>query len=198
MSVAASDGPPARSRLHGLRMWLGHYTVYIGSAVGVVAMAALATTETMSSHSVVPRFANVVILAFWTAAYVGQQSNSQYHASNICPRELAAAPLDNPDRAVDRARPQLKRAHWLHDHFWAVVVFGVLMVGMFSILPFVQVNAPWSYTPIGVLFAGLITADRISLIHQRLQPWCPFCRDNGGGEFSTDPSPTPHHTHVRV
>jgi len=115
------------------------------------------------------------------------------HDRNLCLRDLQEAPLLDPQGAVDKNRSRLRT---FHDRRFKVVVLtmsagpllAVLLVpGRESMSTTLRVVS----TVVAVVgIAVLAFAGRLSAVHRRLRPWCPWCRRDGGPD---DPvvAPTP-------
>jgi hypothetical protein len=207
MSVVAGDGTPARTRLHRLRMWLGHHAARANMTALVVTVAAGATVRSViPPHNPLHTVVAVFMVLCLTVTVCLVDTSSVYHDCNVCERDLADtlnsrnSPFDDPDTAVDRARPRLRLWHWLAAHQWWYGATVVALIVVFIALS-VLIHIPeWAReTPMMLVVVILCVVYRLNSTHRRLRPWCLICRRGGGGGFSlSDPSPTRQHTHVHL
>ncbi len=110
------------------------------------------------------------------------------HDRGLCEHCMAGMPLNPSELAV-----RYKRRFWL-SHSGAQPRY---------LIPYFAVLIGSSFVPgqRGVLFWALVQTTMIYLIlaystHRRLQPWCPWCREDGGGHDEEpsvpDPLPSDH------
>ncbi|RJL21123.1 hypothetical protein [Bailinhaonella thermotolerans] len=164
----------------------GHLYGRCGLAVyGVVACLALAGVPV---HAVVawPMLVSMV-------AGLGAE---QVHARRYCDWCTRALPLDTQAQ-IARNRYALRTWHRLPRSgrllagltaLWAAslaVAFGGRAAGV----P-VEVSGRIA---LGMLVGPIAVLGLVSQIHQRLRPWCPWCRRGGGGEEPGEPEPGPSH-----
>jgi hypothetical protein len=111
----------------------------------------------------------------------------RHHDRGLCEQCLAAMPLNPADRAA-RCRRMFWVTHCGTRPRYLVPYLVVLIGSNF---------ASASTGTFGHMAWALIQASMIYLIasytmHRRLQPWCPWCRDDGGGgEDRGDVAPPP-------
>lgn len=124
-----------------------------------------------------------VVLASWLLM--------RQHDRRLCEQCMSAMPLNPAERAA-----RCKRMFWL-SHCGGQPRY---------VIPYltVLIASNFATTPIGRIGWAIAQSSMIYLIisyttHRRLQPWCPWCRGDGGGEHE-DVSPTPppvdHHQPV--
>ena len=107
------------------------------------------------------------------------------HDRHLCEQCAQSMPL-NPAAQATR----LRRRFWM-SHTGAEPRFLVPYL-------IVLISSNFATTPIGRIGWALIQLSMIYLIlsqstHRRLQPWCPWCSDGGGGEHVDDTPPVlPH------
>jgi hypothetical protein len=125
----------------------------------------------------------LVVLASWLAM--------RRHDRRLCEQCVAAMPL-NPSEEASRYRRRFWTAHSLSEPRYLVPYLVVLIGSNFAS------SAP------GRIAWALIQSSMIYLIaaqvtHRRLQPWCPWCRDDGGGEHVDEAPPVlPHDDRLLV
>lgn len=105
------------------------------------------------------------------------------HDAELCERCIDRMPLD-PQAAVDKQRAKLRIHHKLLRCFiaWlAVTITGDLMPQHWIATKCVESTAT-----LFCLFLMYAIA-----IHSRLQPWCPFCPRDDGGDDDTADTPDP-------
>ncbi|MGW1261231.1 hypothetical protein ACWD7Y_04620 [Streptomyces drozdowiczii] len=112
------------------------------------------------------------------------------HSDRLCETCVTEFRVDAPEYAAKRS--------WLFtvDHrgrrpYW-VLLLASLAAGHF----FDRFTAPYIANTIAVslLFAAITLVNRF---HRTYQPWCPYCRDNGGGGHEHTEAPNPAGGHGR-
>lgn len=119
------------------------------------------------------------VAALWAAIYV-----SMLHTSRPCLVCAARLPLD-PQAATERARPLL-RLHHRSEPWLGYRPMLAYMAGVFLLPPGWPLNI-WMIVAMSALLGVLVAATR----HEKLQPWCPWCRRDDGGEDERMPEPDP-------
>jgi hypothetical protein len=105
------------------------------------------------------------------------------HNRRLCARCIASVPLDAANVAA-RYTLRFRVAHVFDRRAWAAGYLAIVLVAAFG-----------STHPVGrygwaVVQASLAYLLLVYVTHQRLQPWCPHCR-NGGEELTVPTTPTP-------
>jgi hypothetical protein len=113
------------------------------------------------------------------------------HDRRLCEQCASAMPLNPAERAA-----RCHRMFWL-SHCGSqpryLIPYLVVLIG-----------SNFASTAAGRIGWAIVQSSMIYLIlayttHRRLQPWCPWCRDDGGGEhedISPTPPPVDHHQPV--
>ena len=110
------------------------------------------------------------------------------HNRQLCERCIAALPLDASTVAA-RYAIRFRVAHLFESKLFALCYLAAL-VGSSLLSAHPVGRYGWA-----VAEASLVYLLVVYVTHQRLQPWCPYCR--GGGEEQAAPTtPTPVSTHV--
>lgn len=125
-----------------------------------------------------PRIAAVAI----TVAMLGALAVILMHERELCERCISRIPLD-PQKTVNRYRQALRAIH--HPKWLLGSAIAPLIVG--ASLP-----QQWWETKTANSLCTVIGAIALFSVfrHQRLQPWCPFCRrDDGDDTPATIPDP---------
>lgn len=109
------------------------------------------------------------------------------HTRELCDKCLGDMPLD-PDKAVKRNMRLLRLIHHMKK---PAIVLGVIFI--------VSIALPKHWWEAHVLSDLLFVAITYWLFavmrHNRLEPWCPWCRDDGDGDtFEEVPDPTDDHS----
>lgn len=127
----------------------------------------------------------VFMIAFFLAIFLNNK-----HFGEMCERCLGKMPL-NPDAAVKRWKWALRSVHKIIN-FGAkkLIAFAVIFCGIYQIawytLPHYSITNNVLYSVAGVTVGAFsVMASK----HQQLQPWCPWCRGNGGHAHSEQPNP---------
>lgn len=124
----------------------------------------------------------VVVLA-WVAM--------RRHDRRLCEACMAAMPL-NPSEQATRYRKRFWTAHNASDPKFLIPYFAVL------------IGSNFAATTVGRLGWALVQSSMLWLLvsyasHRKLQPWCPWCSDDGGGEHVEDTPPVlPHDDRLLV
>jgi hypothetical protein len=105
----------------------------------------------------------------------------RHHDRRLCEQCVLSMPL-NPSEQATRYRRRFWMAHTGSEPRFLVPYIVVLLGSNFA-----------TSTP-GVLIWALVQLSMVYLIlsystHRRLQPWCPWCSEGGGGEHVDDPDP---------
>lgn len=130
------------------------------------------------------RIAGVIgILAIGAGAVM----TASHRVGALCEDCIEAMPLDGPE-AAQRRKGRLRLFHKIAEKPGGYIYLGTIAVLLTVGAFFKSRSAP------GLIMSGLAAlcvAGHIGLqlLHQRLQPWCPFCHWDDGGE--KEPSPDP-------
>jgi hypothetical protein len=179
-----------------LAMLAGHYYLQVNAAV----MLFMGASISLVGLGVLPRAATVPLLLASYIPMVYSGASAGYHQRNqlFCSRHLADTP-DDPAAAVAAKDRQLRAFHWymLNMRRCSVFVLAVLAV----LLVAVYFGAPRGTGSVGclALFSLLTVGSMISSTHNRLGPWCPYCRHRGGRGKDPQPIvPTDPRSEVKV
>lgn len=108
----------------------------------------------------------------------------QWHVYALCPVCARKVPLDPPVKIAEKRR-RLRSLHWLADRPKIVKYAQWFMLAL-CLVPWGVGRVAW-IALMGV-FATLVYLENV---HRPLQPWCPQCHwdDGGDEEFVPDPDP---------
>ena len=178
-----AGGPAGGQRLAWLAMHriVGHYApwllaVLVGSLIALTVVpyvSGLATWYVLAAMLVVALFLGITILA---------------HNRRLCERCIASMPLD-ASTVAGRFGLRFRVAHLFESKLLAVAYLAVV-VGSSFLYAHPVGRYGWA-----VVEASLVYLLFVYVTHQRLQPWCPYCR-SGGEEVATPTAPTPLTTPV--
>jgi hypothetical protein len=120
--------------------------------------------------------ASVALVAFVLASWLLMRR----HDRGLCEHCMAAMPL-NPSELAVRYRRRFWVSHTGAEPRYVIPYFVVLLGSNFLT------------SPIGQLVWALAQTTMIYLIlaystHRRLQPWCPWCKEGGGGADKEEPA----------
>jgi hypothetical protein len=169
----------ARARGHGrAAVVLGHHAtqLLIGSIVAVVLLPWVPLPDVFMFTLPLALFGFVIL------SYVLMRQ----HDRRLCEACMLSMPLNAAERA-SAYKLRFWMAHNLSDVKFMVPYMVVLISSNFA-----------TNTTIGRWCWAIIQLSMIYLIlsystHRKLQPWCPWCRDGGGGEHVEDLPPVlPH------
>jgi hypothetical protein len=160
---------------------VGHYAPWllatlVGALIALTLIPAAARFVPWYTFALV--FAVVVLLALAIFA----------HNRKLCERCVASMPLD-ASTVASRYAMRFRVAHLFEQKAFAFGYLGVV-VGSAFLSGHPVGKYGWAATE-----ASLVYLLFVYVTHQRLQPWCPHCR-NGGEELTTPTSPTPVSSHV--
>jgi hypothetical protein len=157
-------------------MWVGHYSLYLLLCTVAVSIVSEATEW---------RYGVLVDLsaAGWIA-WIASIYADAFHDRRLCERCIRDAPALGPERSVKRWKPLL----WLFHRklLFAIVFFLVCMNVGWAILGYK--NEPRWQVLLGGLVLLSVALSWLTLFqHRRLQPWCPYCHWDEGGEEEASP-----------
>lgn len=112
----------------------------------------------------------------------------QHGRGPLCEKCIDQMPLNGQEKAAQR-RGVLKAMHTLwdgHNLLWfMLVIIALSFASVFIPSEVLRHTADTIMSlPLVLLFMGYH-------VHERLQPWCPFCRWGRGDEDEESPAPTP-------
>jgi hypothetical protein len=160
---------------------VGHHAPRI---LATLVAALIALTLVPAVSSVVPWPVGVGLLA--AAVYLGLCVLA--HNRRLCERCIASLPLDAAEVA-SRYAVRFRVAHLFESRLFAI---GYLVTLVGSALLYADPVGRYGFA---VAEASLVYLLLVYVTHQRLQPWCPYCR-NGGEEQSTPTTPRPVSTQL--
>jgi hypothetical protein len=160
---------------------VGHYAPwFLAALVGVL----IAATLTPGVAAVVTWY--VLAGLFVVALLLGMSIIA--HNRRLCERCISSLPLDAPTVAR-RYAVRFRVAHLFESRLFAIVYLSAV-VGAALLYSHPVGRYGWAAAE-----ASLVYLLFVYVTHQRLQPWCPHCR-NGGDERRVPTSPTPLSTPV--
>jgi hypothetical protein len=114
------------------------------------------------------------------------------HDRRLCENCISEMPLDPSKRAASyRLRFQLAHAGGQPG---ALATYFAVLIGS-NFIPGLVGRVVWSLAQLSLIYLM-----RSYVTHRRLQPWCPWCRQDGGGseEFDDSVPPPPSDRHQLV
>jgi hypothetical protein len=123
--------------------------------------------------------ASLALVAFVLTTWVQMRK----HDRSLCENCVSSMPL-NPSAAAERYKSRFWLAHNGAQPRYAIPYLVVL------------ISSNFATGSVGLLFWTLMQSSMIFLIlsystHRRLQPWCPWCSEDGGGEDDVPVGPDP-------
>jgi hypothetical protein len=104
------------------------------------------------------------------------------HDRRLCEKCMSSMPLNAAEEAA-RYKRRFWMAHTGSEPRFLVPYFAVLFGASFA---YQTIGAiPWAIVQSSMIFLVLSQAT-----HRRLQPWCPWCSQGGGGSEVETPEPT--------
>jgi hypothetical protein len=170
--------PPAHdahepSRLVRLRSAVAHHPLLLGGPLIAVAIAAGFSDARESSMVSLGAVVVFIVVQLFTLA----------HDDRLCLRCIAESPAD-PARVVETRRPWLRLFHSATTASGVAVLVVVAAVGVVAGL---MIRPGWGDL---VLVLPLVTM-ALTVVHRRIEPWCPYCGWGRGGDDEDTPEPTP-------
>jgi hypothetical protein len=163
-------------------MWSGHYVLQI-IAVCLVLSVIAGVAADLGVLTGWPAEASDLV-TFVPMVYAALNRNFHERNAVLCNRHFHETP-DDPAEAVRQARWALRMTHKINRP-WLVVPLVIVALLVQDLLKRVlHQPALVSSLPVGVAFIGMSGMCWVGSVHERLQPWCPFCRRGGGGEDRT-------------
>jgi hypothetical protein len=158
---------------HRLSGALGHHAVnmLIGAIVAVVAIQLVPMVPIMALTVSATLFAFVILC--WLLM--------REHDRRLCERCVLEIPLD-PAEQAKRYRRRFWMAHTGSEPRFLVPYLIVLISSNFATSTIGRVG--WALIQMSMAYLILSQST-----HRKLQPWCPWCRDGGGGEEVDDTPP---------
>ena len=170
--------------------WGNRFAQRLGHHAGEVLILAIAGVIIVGLHPLPGVFALTGALALILVVLVSWLAMRR-HDRRLCEQCVAAMPL-NPSEQATRYRRRFWTAHSLSEPRYLLPYLTVLIGSNFA------TSGP------GRVAWALIQSSMIYLIaaqatHRRLQPWCPWCREDGGGEHVAEEPPVlPHDDRLPV
>lgn len=190
MTTAADQ--PGRRPLHALAMLLGHYSEIISPVTSLIILVTVIYRAVWARPvNAVSSTITVTIMAVVIATMLLKDF---YHSRKLCLRCLKAAPMLDPQAAVDRHINALRRIHFAR---WRTFLLATVLIVAYVASSAAVASWPWPARAVLVVaglvgFVGSLYMTYASFIHRRLYPWCPWCKRRGfGGEPLPEPTPDP-------
>jgi hypothetical protein len=164
------DGP---SRLARVRSAIAHHPLLLGGPLIAVAIGAGFADAHESSVVSLAAVVVFIVVQLFTLA----------HDDRLCLRCIAESPAD-PARAVE------SRRRWLRLFHSATTTAGVaalVVVAAVGVAAGLLIRPGWGDL---VLVLPLATM-ALTVVHRRIEPWCPYCDWGRGGDDEDAPDPTP-------
>jgi len=164
-----------------MRRIVGHYAPWLLAAL-VGALIVLTLVPAASAYVPWP----VPLILIPLAVFLGL--SLLVHNRHLCERCIAALPLDAATVA-SRYAVRFRVAHLFESRLFAACYVGTLAVAAFLY------GHPVGRFVWAAAEASLVYLLLVYVTHQRLQPWCPYCR-NGGEEQHAPTPPNPVSTRL--
>jgi hypothetical protein len=164
------EGP---SRLARFRSAIAHHPLLLGGPLIAVAIAAGFADARESSVVSLGAVVVFIVVQLFTLA----------HDDRLCLRCIAESPAD-PARAVERRRCWLRLFHSATTTAGVVVLVAVAAVGVAAGL---LIRPGWGDLVL-VLPLGTMA---LTVVHRRIEPWCPYCGWGHGDDDEEVPEPNP-------
>lgn len=170
---------PAR----GANQW-GHWGAQM--LVGAIVATVLLVLRPLPADNPAALFIPVALFLF----VIGSWIMMRQHDRRLCEHCMSSMPLDASAVAARYGR-RFTFAHLGSNRRWVVGYLVVLIGSNFVLLDTALLPASasrWVWAAVQATMIYLILAYST---HRKLQPWCPQCRDDGGGDTVDAPEPVP-------
>jgi hypothetical protein len=146
------------------------------------------------AHAALPFLYPVLALLVWarpgtvfnilaTAGFLAVLAADLWHQRELCERCIAAVPLDAAATA-GRRRHLLRLIHHPRPYAGAYAALLLLRLALPGGSAAAHAVSSTAYAAVAYLAVAQIQ-------HNRLQPWCPWCRRGNGGDDDPEPDPGP-------
>ncbi len=164
--------------------WTGRAAETLGHYAGQVLIAAILAVVGLRFYSLpalsmlVASFVVIcVVLLAWLLL--------RQHDRRLCERCVRSLPL-NPSEDAVRLRRRFWVAHTASEPRF-LIPYLIVLIGS-NVATSASGRIGWAIVQLSMIY--LIVAHTT---HRRLQPWCPWCSPEGGGDHVDDPDPVlPH------
>jgi hypothetical protein len=179
MGIAHSSAEGSR-RVRVVDVW-GHY----GSEALIASIFASIMVALYPPPGLAGITVPVALLGFVLASWLIMRR----HDRKLCEMCMSAMPL-NPAKEAERVKRRFWMAHTGSEPRFLVPYMAVI------------IGSSLAFSTIGRIPWAIIQSTMIYLVlsqstHRRLQPWCPWCSDGGGGQEVETPDPViPQDTYV--
>jgi hypothetical protein len=173
---------PGDNRRNRVLLWMAHQATWIYGATFLLSVAA----------DVHPAPILLILALIGLVALIGLYLIRRYHGMTLCPLCATATPLDGPGQAQRRAR-SLRCAHWMWSRRYQRVydVAMLAAIGLFFVLTDVCHVGRRAGVSIDLWIAVGAAEAWVMSVHRPLQPWCPQCHWDEGGDEELIPDPVP-------
>lgn len=171
---------------HPFLRWLGHYVFFVLLVVFPLDIA----NDVLGLPLLLGSVAVIATGTLFTALV----SDLVVHQRSLCERCIREAPVLDPQSAVIRWHRVLRLFHrlWLSAALMgASVVLDVTLPGVYAADRRIGNGWLWQQGPNVLMLIGLLYFVGLAWQHRRLQPWCPYCGwDEGGDAENVPPVPS--------
>jgi hypothetical protein len=182
MPTATGQGNvPGRVTVAAMTRIVGHYAPWILSVL-------VGSLIVMTLVPAASAFVGWEVMTLMLAAGVFLGVSIFAHNRRLCERCIASVPLD-ASTVASRYAMRFRVAHLFERKRLAIGYLAVVIASSFLYGHPVG-RYVWAATQASLIYLLLVY-----LTHQRLQPWCPHCR-NGGEELTAPTTPTPVSTRM--
>jgi hypothetical protein len=173
---------PAEGARSRFILWVAHQAVWIYASAAVASILSDVFPVIVLRIIAFVTLTGVFLL-LWTR---------RYHGLTLCPLCAIATPLNGPEKARDRAAI-LQWAHRMYSRRYSLIYALIIVtyLGLFYFLLKVGRLGPLSNLPLDLFFVTGFVEAYVMSVHRPLQPWCPQCHWDDGGDQEPSPDPVP-------
>jgi hypothetical protein len=153
----------------------GHYSPALLQAAILASIYLGVRSDSATAISI---FVSIGLLLFVLLTWLQMRQ----HDRRLCETCAARIPL-NPSARAARYRLRFRLAHLGGRPAFVFGYIGVLLGSSYFLL---VPHGRWVWAGVQATMIYLISSHST---HRRLQPWCPWCSDSGGGDARQEPAP---------
>lgn len=173
------------SQDHPLKMWAGHHYLRIQLLILILIIPGALSPEEGPWRWLL-RVVGIALLALFCIAYLGRQE----HKIGLCVR-CAVEQNDVHEDSAIRYRWLLRFHHLFNMESRYLLISLFVQIGLFGVALFV-LPREWGWIAAVIVFGWQSIEIYAENFHRKRVPWCPWCKDwGGGGQPEVVPEPDP-------
>jgi hypothetical protein len=160
-------------------LWMFHRGARFNAGAFVIIVASDIYPR-VTAIDILAIIALVTVIALWLI--------TQYHGLILCPFCAAATPLNGPGKAQGRAKT-LRYAHWMTGGQYMIIYIAVGTMALVLFFVFIMtLGAGRADLAVDWWLVESSIEMYVLSVHGSLQPWCPQCHWDDGGDHEPSPA----------